>query len=183
MTSSLILFLKYINFAFLVAFYKEFTLVSTFDKIPWQYEQRNSSDTLLDRNRKETNEMASINVRVSSELEGKMLAIQNKIAEKLPRGAEITMSSLVRGAMEKLIEEFEAEQDLVIITKTPLLKASKDELNCLRELKVNEKLRVLEEGLKDEDFKSRERLSSKIKEDLDSIDLALRHFEENDSVQ
>ena len=121
--------------------------------------------------------MPSMNIRISSELEEKMKKLQTEVARNLPRGAEVTMSSLVRGAIEKLIEEFEEEKNFIITTKTPLLEASKEELECLRELKLHERLRVLEEGLKDEDFKSKERLSSKIKEDLDSIDLALRHIE------
>ena len=127
--------------------------------------------------------MKLINIRIPSELEEKMEKLQTEISSNLPRGAEVTMSSLIRGAIEKLVEEFEDKENLVITTKTPLLKASKDELNCLKELKVNEKLRVLEEDLEDKDFKSRERLSSKIKEDLDLIDLALGRFKENDPVQ
>lgn len=51
--------------------------------------------------------MASINIRISSELEGKLKELQKEISKDLPVGAEVTMSSLVRGALEKLIEEYE----------------------------------------------------------------------------
>lgn len=127
--------------------------------------------------------MASINVRISSELEDKLEELQKEISKDLPRGAEVTMSSLVRGALEKLIEEYEEEKNFIVTTKTPLLEASREELKCLKELKTHERLRFLSGSVEESDFKSRQKIGSKIKEDLNNIDFILKRFKEDDLSQ
>ncbi|SCI53424.1 Uncharacterised protein [uncultured Clostridium sp.] len=127
--------------------------------------------------------MASINVRISSELEDKLEELQKEISKDLPRGAEVTMSSLVRGALEKLIEEYEEEKNFIVTTKTPLLEASRGELECLKEIKIHERLRVLSGNVEESDFKSRQKIESKIKKDLSTIDFILKRFKEDDLNQ
>lgn len=120
--------------------------------------------------------MASINVRISSELEDKLEKLQKEISKDLPRGAEVTMSSLVRGALEKLIEEYEEEKNFILTTKTPLLEASKDELKCLEELKIHESLRVTDKFIKSEDSISTQKLNKKIEEDRYKINFVLNRL-------
>lgn len=127
--------------------------------------------------------MASINVRISSELEDKLEKLQKEISKDLPRGAEVTMSSLVRGALEKLIEEYEEEKNFILTTKTPLLEASKDELKCLKELKIHERFRVLSVSADDSEFKPRQKMESKVKQELSDIDFILKRFNEDNLNQ
>lgn len=122
--------------------------------------------------------MPSMNIRISSELEEKMKKLQTEVARNLPRGAEVTMSSLVRGAIEKLIEEFEEEKNFIITTKTPLLEASKEELECLKELKVHERLRVLGKQVESKDLK----YDPKLSDDFRKIEYRLNDLEEDSSI-
>lgn len=50
--------------------------------------------------------MATLNARIPDELEEKLNILIKDMRKDLPRGAEVTMSSLVRGALEKLIDEY-----------------------------------------------------------------------------
>lgn len=127
--------------------------------------------------------MASINARISSELEAKLEELQMEISKDLPRGAEVSMSSLVRGALEKLIDEYEEENNFIVTTKTPLLEASRDELKCLRELKLHEKLRFLSVSAEELGSKSRQKIGSKIEKDINNIDFILKRFKEENLNQ
>lgn len=120
--------------------------------------------------------MATINVRISSELEKKLEELQNEISKNLPRGAEVTMSSLVRGALEKLIDEHEEEKKFIITTKTPLLEADEAELKCLKELKIHESLRVTDKFIESEGSISTQKLDKKIEEDQYKINFALNRL-------
>lgn len=52
----------------------------------------------------------SINTRIPDELEEKLNILIKDMRKNLPRGVEVTMSSLVRGALEKLIDEYEDQK-------------------------------------------------------------------------
>lgn len=52
----------------------------------------------------------SINARIPDELEEKLNILIKDMRKNLPRGVEVTMSSLVRGALEKLIDEYEDQK-------------------------------------------------------------------------
>lgn len=125
----------------------------------------------------------SINTRIPDELEEKLNMLIKDIRKDLPRGVEVTMSSLVRGGLEKLIDEYEEENNFIVTTKTPLLEASRDELKCLRELKIHEKLRFLSVSVEELDPKSRQKIGSKIEKDINNIDFILKRFKEENLNQ
>lgn len=73
----------------------------------------------------------SINTRISDELEKKLNEVQEDIKLKAPRGAEVTYSSIVRGGLEKLIEEHEEEKKGIVTVKYDLKSMTNDEIEFL----------------------------------------------------
>ena len=47
-----------------------------------------------------------VNVRINDELQGKLDKLICDMQKELPRGAEVNISSLIRGALEQMIENY-----------------------------------------------------------------------------
>lgn len=119
-----------------------------------------------------------VNVRINDELQGKLDKLICDMQKELPRGAEVNISSLIRGALEQIIEDYEDEKNLVVTAKLPLGDASLGELKAMEELKVNERAKLMEKSIAYMEGKSVNDVSKidndKLKKDLDLIDLMIK---------
>lgn len=64
--------------------------------------------------------MASINTRISDELQKKLDEAIKEVKKKLPRGAEVNTSSIMRSSLEKFVEDTEKEKKKIITVDFPL---------------------------------------------------------------
>lgn len=70
----------------------------------------------------------SINTRLSDELEDKLNILIEDVKKVAPRGTEVTASSIMRGGLEKFVEEKEFEKKDIILVPIPLNEMSKETL-------------------------------------------------------
>lgn len=86
----------------------------------------------------------SINVRLSDELEKELKNTVEQLKFKIPKGAEVNNSTIVRGALEEFIKKINAENNGIFNFPMPLGKLNNDELK-----KIIDTLELINKNLND----------------------------------
>lgn len=124
-----------------------------------------------------------INVRINDELQNKLDKLICDMQKELPRGAEVNISSLIRGALEILIEDYYKPYSIVT-SKLDTSIASLGELKAMQELKLNEEAKLMAKELDlaiegiEYDTTTSKRKHDKLKQDLDLISSIIKIREE-----
>lgn len=78
--------------------------------------------------------MASLNVRLTDELEGQLKEVIAEVKKKAPRGAEVNSSTIVRGALEEFFNKLQDEKKGVQTARFNFSELKAGELQTLMDL-------------------------------------------------
>ncbi len=84
-----------------------------------------------------------INTRLSDELEEKLNILVEHMKKEAPRGTDVTSSSVVRGGLEKFIEEREFEKEGIVLLPISLKHATDNDLMQLQHIAIGLTVEIL----------------------------------------